>query len=624
MMMLLAVIVLASGVALRMLWQTANLHADRLTNARQQQYTATLLLETGRAQYAADLWKLHWTATQPRFDSYSDENHWPRLHWLYQQQPYQINQRIEDVGGRANDGKKIPQQVGPAAMLLSGLRTVTEELESNRPPQLRFFQLASLCILPALIFWGLLYHLFIYLPLRNRTQRVTLDYFQKSDEVDSLTYNDPLTATANRKAVTQFLSNYQNDNTDEFIALAVLDLDHFQQINDVFGYFAGDAVLKEVAIRISEELREDDQLGRMNSDHFAIVLCGLVAPKNAEQIIDRIQTAIAKPIHYKQNTLNITCTVGAAVQQIDSIDVAELFKLSDQALQQAKHNRRGSVFLLSDSQQQALSRQREVINTIKNQAPDDVFDLVFQPIVDLKSRKITGCECLLRWKPLQPEALSASELIQILEMSGDINEVGFWILKKSMRQLHSWKSSYQTELVMSINVSARQLEATDFSETISLYAKELELAPSSISLELTETVAIKHLEAGRQQLAACKNYGFNISLDDFGTGYSSLQYLKQMPATSVKIDQSFVREMLNDERDMAIVKGAAEIASAIGLKVIAEGIDTEAQASCLQDLGCQFGQGFLFSKPLNATDFEQRIKSRGVTDINSLNNPPAA
>ena len=113
MMMLLAVIVLASGVALRMLWQTANLHADRLTNARQQQYTATLLLETDRAQYAANLWKLHWTATQPRFDSYSDENHWPRLHWLYQQQPYQINQRIEDVGGRANDGKKIPQQVGP-------------------------------------------------------------------------------------------------------------------------------------------------------------------------------------------------------------------------------------------------------------------------------------------------------------------------------------------------------------------------------------------------------------------------------------------------------------------------------------------------------------------------------
>ena len=146
MMMMLAVIVLASGVALRMLWQTANLHADRLTNARQQQYKATLLLETGQAQYAADLWKLHWTATQPRFDSYSDENHWPRLHWLYQQQPYQINQRIEDVGGRANDGKKIPQQVGPAAMLLSGLRTVTEELESNRPPQLRFFQLASLCI----------------------------------------------------------------------------------------------------------------------------------------------------------------------------------------------------------------------------------------------------------------------------------------------------------------------------------------------------------------------------------------------------------------------------------------------------------------------------------------------
>ena len=228
---------------------------------------------------------------------------------------------------------------------------------------------------------------------------------------------------------------------------------------------------------------------------------------------------------------------------------------------------------MSDKQQQALSRQRQIINTIKNEPPDEIFSLAFQPIVDLTTRYVTGCECLLRWTPQQPEELNASELVPILEMFGDINEVGFWVIEKSMQQLHDWRLAYNaTELTMSINLSARQLETDDFADQISGVARELDIPPDRISLELTETVAIKHLDAGRAQLAQLKNHGFNVSLDDFGTGYSSLEYLKNIPATSVKIDQSFVKGMLHDDRDLAIVKGAIDIASAIGLKVIAEGL----------------------------------------------------
>lgn len=355
------------------------------------------------------------------------------------------------------------------------------------------------------------------------------------------------------------------------------------------------------------------------------MLSSLLAPKNAEAIIDRIQAAIAKPIHYKQNALNITCTVGAAVQQVQDIDIADLFKLSDQALLQAKSDRRGSVFLLSDKQQQALSRQRQIINTIKNEPPDEIFSLAFQPIVDLTTRYVTGCECLLRWTPQQPEELNASELVPILEMFGDINEVGFWVIEKSMQQLHDWRLAYNaTELTMSINLSARQLETDDFADQISGVARELDIPPDRISLELTETVAIKHLDAGRAQLAQLKNHGFNVSLDDFGTGYSSLEYLKNIPATSVKIDQSFVKGMLHDDRDLAIVKGAIDIASAIGLKVIAEGIDTEEQAHCLQSLGCQFGQGYLFARALPTDEFSQQMLYRENTDEDSLRHPPAA
>jgi len=194
-----------------------------------------------------------------------------------------------------------------------------------------------------------------------------------------------------------------------------------------------------------------------------------------------------------------------------------------------------------------------------------------------------------------------------------------------MQQLKSWQTHFNVEnMVMSVNLSARQLETEDFAQNITTIARDIDLAPQCVSLELTETVAIKHLEAGRQQLALLRNHGFNVSLDDFGTGYSSLQYLKQIPATSVKIDQSFVSEMLNDDRDMAIVKAAIDIATAIGLKVIAEAIDTEEQADCLQLLGCQYGQGYLFAKALSGPEFEQQLNYRSSTGNGNLYLPSTA
>ncbi len=616
MLLLLLVMLLASAAILRLLWYTEHLHQARLTNAHQQYLTAKILLEKGTEENAAALWKLHWQATQKRFETYTNKEHWPRLHMLYFEAPYQLHSRIEKIGGRSTSSIGPPEQPVANNLLLHGLSAVVEELDTQNYQTSKRLRLAAVCILPALLLWLILYHFFIYQPMRADSRRAKDELEFKNDQLDSLTYSDQLTDTANRKAITQFLSGYEeNENhSDEFIALAIVDLDYFQQINDVFGYFAGDAVLKEVAARINQELRDGDQLGRIDSDRFAIVLCDLTAPKNAELIIDRIQRAIEQPLHYKQNTLNVTCTVGATVQQSNAIEIAELFKLSDEALLQAKQNRRGSVFLLSDKQQQALSRQRQIINTIKNAPPDDIFDLAFQPIVNLDTRKIASCECLLRWKGTQPEDVAATELVPILEMFGDINQVGLWVLKTSMQQLKTWQSKYAIDdLVMSVNISARQLETEDFSQQIATIAREMDLDPQCVSLELTETVAIKHLEAGRHQLAQLKNHGFNVSLDDFGTGYSSLQYLKQIPATSVKIDQSFVQEMLKDERDMAIVKAAINIATAIGLKAIAEGIDTDEQADCLQSLGCQFGQGYLFAKALTAPEFESQLILRGNT-----------
>ena len=396
----------------------------------------------------------------------------------------------------------------------------------------------------------------------------------------------------------------------------MLDIDHFQQINDVFGYFAGDTVLKHVATRIGGELRSDDQMGRMNSDHFAIVLCGLVAPKTAESIIHRIQHVVAMAIPFRGSSINVTCSVGAAVQEVNSLDLGELFKLSEQALLQAKQNRRGSIFLFSENAQNALSRQREIVNVIKESNFDDIFELAYQPIVSLSNGTIVGCECLLRWTAETPVNLQTSELVPTLEMYGEIHEVGSWVLRKSFQQLQLWKEQLPGHgLFVSVNVSAIQLEAPDFPEKIVAMAQEFAVTPGDISLELTETVAIKHLEAGRKQLALLRNLGFGISLDDFGTGYSSLQYLKDMPASTIKIDQTFIREMTRDKRDAAIVDSAIHIAKAIGLTVVAEGIDSDSQASRLREIDCHYGQGYRFFKPLNPTAFEQAVISQQHSNL---------
>lgn len=433
---------------------------------------------------------------------------------------------------------------------------------------------------------------------------------QKQQALNDLASVDQLTGTSNRKAITTFLSEFQKQpHADgEFIALAILDIDYFQRINDAFGYFAGDAVLKEVAKRIDGELRDEDRVGRMNANHFAIVLCKLIAPKTAEGIIHRIQTAIAEPITFNDTDINVTCSVGAAVQEVETLDLAELFKLSEQALLQAKHNQRGSIFLFSEHAQYALSRQRQIINLLRERDFDDLFQLAYQPIVSIHDRSIVGCECLLRWVAESPADLDTTELMPILEMYGDIHAVGEWVLATSFQQLALWHTQLNYPgLFVSINVSAIQLEASDFAEKIVALAERHTVSPRDVSLELTETVAIKHLEAGRKHLALLRNLGFGVSLDDFGTGYSSLQYLKSMPASTIKIDQTFVREMNADKRDAAIVQSAINIAGALGLTVVAEGIDNAEQHKLLKSAGCDYGQGYHYAKPLCSLEFEQAI-----------------
>ena len=468
--------------------------------------------------------------------------------------------------------------------------------------QMHFAICIALTLVSLLALWAF-YHQLVYRRQRRQARRTHRQLIATRQRLDAQSKRDALTDTSNRKAITRFLSDIQRKGQQiegEFVALAILDIDHFQQINDVLGYFAGDEVLRQAAKRIHGELRVEDKLGRLEADRFAIVLCGLVAPRTGEAIIHRIQQTLAQPIDYKGSPINITTTVGASVQETSVMDIAELFKLSDQALQAAKRDHRGSVLLLSDQAQEALSRQRVIVNAIKSHQPGQLFELAYQPIVRLTDRRIAGFECLLRWASNTPPDLHADEFVPILEMYDDIHAVGDWVVNSSLEQFRQWRSDYRDyPLFISINISARQLEDEDFARRVMEMTSQQQIDPAEVSLELTETVAIKHLESGRKQLALLRNMGFGISLDDFGTGYSSLQYLKTMPASTVKIDQTFIRHMMHDARDAAIVDSAIHIANAIGLKVVAEGVDSEEQESKLRSAGCQYVQGYHYSPPLN-------------------------
>ncbi len=634
---LMALVASVIGTALLMwsLWQRESLYQHQRELLQQQSYVATRLNQqlaslSASAQeddtavffqlrgHGQRLWQLQWELTHNRSAGFIARHQ--QITPLYIDAPHHLSRRIDRIGDltasedptRAVVRQLLQNEVNGTS-LTSSIETVITELALQHQQQVSWRKRLVLLLVPLIVLLLAIYHFVGYLPLTKKNEHLRNKFSQASARLQRLSLRDPLTDTSNRRAITQFLSDFQrnNKNDGEFIALAIVDLDHFQQINDAMGYFAGDAVLKEVALRIQSQLRTEDRLGRTDGDHFAIVLCGLVAPRTAEAVIQRIQEAVTQPFIYKNSAIEISCTVGVSVQEVSSLDLGELFKLSDQALLQAKNNRRGSVILLSDQAQEALTRQRDIINRISEGNPEDLFELYYQPIVSLSDETIVGCECLLRWQPETPVDLHADEIIPILEMYGGIHRVGRWIIREGLTQLRQWQKNYPgLELFVSINVSALQLESDDFPETIIDLTNECRIAPAYVSLELTESAAIKHVENGRRQLALLRNYGFGVSLDDFGTGYSSLRYLKSMPVSTIKIDQAFVREMLTDKRDAAIIESTIQIAEAIGLSVVAEGIDNEEQVRQLQRSGCHYGQGYYFSKPMDRITFGKAIASQ--------------
>jgi diguanylate cyclase (GGDEF)-like protein/PAS domain S-box-containing protein len=442
---------------------------------------------------------------------------------------------------------------------------------------------------------------------RRVAVRDITDRKRAEDEIRHLAYFDPLTHLPNRRLLMDRLSQalIASNRSREFGALMILDLDHFKSLNDTQGHDVGDRLLVEVAQRLSTSVRQEDTVSRLGGDEYVVMLEGLgpserIAASQAESVAEKIRIAINQPFvlggseaeYYSTPSIGLTLFQG----QTDPAEV--LLKQADVALYQAKDSGRNAVRFFNSAMQSAIDSRTALESALRRGLDRGEFRLYYQPQVDQTGRSI-GAEALIRWLPPNQGVISPAQFIPLAEESGLILSIGQWVLETACAQLKHWELDPLTrDLLLSVNVSARQFHQLDFVEQVRQSLLACGANPARLKLELTESVVLDNVEEAISRMQQLHSLGIGFSLDDFGTGYSSLSYLKRLPLDQIKIDQSFIRDINQDPNDAAIVRAILAMSRSLGLQVIAEGVETQAQRDFLFENGCTAYQGYLFGYPV--------------------------
>ena len=460
--------------------------------------------------------------------------------------------------------------------------------------------------------------------VRNAADKVTHYLAAYSDIRDpkeaerkilELAFYDPLTGLPNRRLLHDRLNHAMAACAREgkFGAILLIDLDHFKTLNDTRGHDVGDRLLVEVARRLVQTLRETDSAARLGGDEFVILLEGLseelsTAATSAESIAEKIRAAISGPVTLGENVYHATTSIGVTLFRDRGEGAEVLFRQADLALYQAKDAGRDTIRFYSPAMQALVDERAKVEGGLRRALAQDEFLLYFQSQVD-RTGVIVGAEALLRWQATEQEMISPGEFIPVAEDSGLIVPISAWVLESACRQLALWeRNPATTHLHLSINISARQFHQADFVEQVKSALLRHGANPGRIMLELTETLLLKNVDKAIQTMKALKDFGVGFSIDDFGIGYSSLFYLKRLPLDQIKIDRSFVRDIADDPDDRAIVQAIISLAHGLGLQVIAEGVETEAQRDFLAAHECHAYQGYLFGHPAPIGDFDRLLE----------------
>lgn len=421
-------------------------------------------------------------------------------------------------------------------------------------------------------------------------------------KIEHLAYYDSITGLPNRALLMdrlrQALALAQREGRE--LALLFLDLDNFKDLNDTKGHDIGDKFLREVAKRLSSCVGESNTLARIGGDEFVIVLTAVHAEEEAAATTARrVQALFADPFVIEGEEFYSSTSIGIALYPEDGTDVECLLKCADAAMYHAKHEGKSNYQFFSQEMNSRIMRRVALENSMRQGLTRGEFTLHYQPQWDLKSGSLTGVEALLRWNSAEFGNVGPDEFIPIAESSGLIFELGEMALQAACLQARSWAERYG-ELKVAVNISGRQMRQPDFLQTVERIICETGVAPCSLELEFTEGVIMEKAEKNIDTLLALKKIGLRLSIDDFGTGYSSLNYLKHFPIDAIKIDRSFIADVESDSDDAAITEAIICMGHSLKLKVIAEGVENNAQLQFLKDRRCDEAQGFFLALPMSA------------------------
>jgi diguanylate cyclase (GGDEF)-like protein len=421
----------------------------------------------------------------------------------------------------------------------------------------------------------------------------------KSSEVEAL--KDPLTWLPNRALFSDRLRQalVRVEQTDGTVAVMFLDVDDFKAINDTAGHHAGDRLLIVVADRLRATLRPVDTVARLGGDEFAIVLEDLEGPDEVEQVAERILEALRAPLQFEGRQLSVTASVGIAMRTDGSTGETELVRNADIAMYVAKKSGKGRSAFFESSMHQAVMERTELAKDLAGAVERDELRILYQPIFELEGSTIAGFEALLRWEHPTLGTIAPPRFIPVAEENGLVVPIGRWVLETACAQACSWDElDTGWKGWMAVNVSVRQLKEESFVDDVLVALRTTGLRPEQLILEITESAMVGDSEDMVRRLHELKALGVRLALDDFGTGYSSLGHLRRLPIDILKIDKSFVDGLDQGAEEAALAKAVLKIAESIGLRCVAEGVEREAQARELRAAGCEFAQGFLFSKPI--------------------------
>lgn len=439
-------------------------------------------------------------------------------------------------------------------------------------------------------------------------------------KIQHMAYHNQLTDLPNRFRLDEDIVKFMEEaeGTDQKIAIIMIDLDHFKNINDMAGHFVGDTILLNVSMRLSEidfsDLTEKSCLYHLGGDEFYFLLKG-ISEKDLGEIIERINACFHNVFTYNELEFYITTSIGISLYPTYASSPEELLRQADIALYTAKEIGRNTHQVYNDDINAKILQKLELQNDIRKALENKEFTLYYQPQLDLRTNRIVGVEALIRWFHPEKGFISPGEFIPVAEESGLIVPIGEWVFKEACRQVKRWEQAGIDDIVMSVNIATQHFLQRDFLPSICQMSQELCVEQEKINLEITEGSLLKNTENTIGMLKELRKCGFKISIDDFGTGYSSLGYLKSFPITTLKIDQSFIRNLPTNKEDQAIVATIINLAKNLQLEVVAEGVETEEAVQILKNDGCDIIQGYYFSKPLPAEEVEKIIISANHLDI---------